>query len=149
MDFLSACVRGVAAPSSAPVEPKDAPVSAFDANVAAGGDSGFRSAYRLRKTDEFSSVFAFRKTLRGKRFEIRYRPNSAATARIGVVVAKKFVRFAVKRNLVKRIVRESFRLSREKLPHCDIVVRVVARLEVFDKRALRSEMDELLIGLPQ
>ncbi|MDR2239683.1 MAG: ribonuclease P protein component [Zoogloeaceae bacterium] len=128
-----------------PVEPKDAPASAPEA--AAGGDRRLRGAYRLRKTDEFSSVFAFRKALRGRRFEMRYRPNSVAGARIGVVIAKKFVRSAVNRNRVKRIVRESFRLSRERLPHCDIVVRVTARLETFDKRALRAEMDELFVSL--
>jgi ribonuclease P protein component len=41
-----------------------------------------------------------------------------------VVIAKKFVRSAVNRNLIRRIVRESFRLSRMKLPQRDIVVRV-------------------------
>jgi ribonuclease P protein component len=53
-----------------------------------------------------------------------YRPNSAATARLGVVIAKKHVRSAVNRNLVRRIVRESFRLIRAHLPKMDIVVRV-------------------------
>ena len=114
-----------------------------------GDDSGFRSEYRLSKTDEFSSVFAFRKALRGIHFDMLHRPNSADTARLGVVIAKKFVRSAVNRNLLRRIVRESFRLSRMKLPQRDIVVRVSARLDVPDRQALRVEIDEMFARLAQ
>lgn len=117
--------------------------------TSAGVDLGFRGEHRLRKTDEFSSVFAFRRTLRGRHFDVLHRPNSAATARIGVVVAKKFVRSAVNRNLIRRIVRESFRLSRARLPQRDIVVRVSARMVVFDRQALRGEIDELFARLTQ
>ena len=108
---------------------------------------GFRGEHRLRKTDEFSSVFAFRKSLRGRHFDLLHRPNSSVTARLGTVIAKKYVRSAVNRNLVKRIVRESFRLSRTKLPWRDIVVRVSARMETFDRLALRKEIDELFSQL--
>lgn len=148
MVSLSACVREVAVLSSALVAPRDAPASASEVAVAVV-DRGFRCEYRLRKTDEFSSVFAFRRAIRGKHFEARYRPNSTASARIGVVVSKKYVRSAVNRNLVKRIVRESFRLMRVKLPHCDIVVRVSTRLERLDRRALRGEIDEIFVRLNQ
>ena len=67
----------------------------------------------------------------------------------GVVIAKKFVRSAVSRNLTRRIVRESFRLSRMKLPQRDIVVRVSARLDTPDRQALRKEIDGLFARLVQ
>lgn len=134
--------------SSAPAAPRDAPVSAFEV-AEAGVDLGFRGEYRIRKTDEFSSVFAFRRTLRGKHFDMLHRPNSVATARLGVVIAKKFVRSAVSRNLVRRIVRESFRLSRMKLPRRDIVVRVSVHMDTPDRRVLRVEIDELFARLAQ
>ena len=108
-----------------------------------GNDSGFRSEYRLSKTDEFSSVFAFRKALRGIHFDMLHRPNSAATARLGVVIGKKFVRSAVKRNLVRRIVRESFRQLRPQLPARDLVVRVRSRVVVVDRGAVRDELSVL------
>lgn len=146
MVSLFACVRVGDAPLFVPVEPKDALASASEVAVA-GVDLGFRSEHRLRKTDEFSSVFAFRKTLRGKHFNLLHRPNSAATARIGLVIAKKFVRSAVNRNLIRRIVRESFRLSRSKLPQSDIVVRVSARMDTPDRHVLRAEIDELFARL--
>lgn len=122
--------------------------SVFDVS-AAGVELGFRSQYRLSKTDEFSSVFAFRKILRAKNFDLLHRPGSAATARIGVIVAKKYVRSAVNRNLVRRIVRESFRLLRARLPNKDIVVRVSTCIERPDRRVLRGEIDELLACLTQ
>lgn len=146
MVFSFACVRAADVPSSAPVEPRDARASAFEV-TGAGVGLGFRDEHRLRKTDEFSSVFAFRRTLRGKYFDLSCRPNSNDTARIGVVIAKKFIRSAVNRNLVRRIVRESFRLSRSKLPHRDIVVRVSARMNEPDRRALRVDIDELFARL--
>jgi ribonuclease P protein component len=143
-----ACVRAADVLLSARDAPRDALVSAFEV-AEAGVDLGFRSEYRIRKTDEFSSVFAFRKTLRGKHFDILHRPNSLATARLGVIIAKKFVRSAVSRNLTKRIVRESFRLSRMRLPQRDIVVRVSIRMDTLDRQALRKEIDELFARLVQ
>lgn len=144
-----ACARVVDVQSSAPAAPRDAHVSAFEVVAVADVDLGFRGEYRIRKTDEFSSVFAFRKTLRGTHFDMLHRPNAAASARLGVVIAKKFVRSAVSRNLIRRIVRESFRLSRMKLLHHDIVVRVSARMETFDRQALRREIDEMFARLAQ
>lgn len=148
MVFSFACVRVVDVPSSVPAEPRDAHASASEV-TGAGVGLGFRDEHRLRKTDEFSSVFAFRRVFRGKFFELMHRPNSANTARIGVVIAKKFIRSAVNRNLVRRIVRESFRLSRSKLPHRDIVVRVSVRVDFPDRHALRLDIDELFARLAQ
>lgn len=68
---------------------------------------------------------------------------------MGVIVAKKFIRSAVNRNLVRRIVRESFRLIRDKLPKKDIVVRVSARMDRPDRRVLREEIDELFARMTQ
>jgi ribonuclease P protein component len=150
MVFLSACVRAVDVLLFVHVAQKGALASASEFEMAEpDGDSGFRSEYRLRKTDEFSSVFAFRRALRSKHFDMHHRSNLSDTARLGVVIGKKFVRSAVKRNLVRRIVRESFRLSRTKLPQRDIVVRVSARMDTPNRRALRGEIDELFARLAQ
>ena len=50
------------------------------------------------------------------------RPNNLGQARIGFVISKKNVRQAVKRNRVRRIIRESFRLNQHNLPAVDIVI---------------------------
>lgn len=50
------------------------------------------------------------------------RPNNLGQARIGFVISKKNVRLAVKRNRVRRIIRESFRLNQHNLPAVDIII---------------------------
>ncbi len=49
------------------------------------------------------------------------RPNGLKEARLGLIVAKKNVRLAVKRNRIKRVVRNSFRLNQQPLEALDII----------------------------
>ena len=102
--------------SSAHAVPRVVTASPSEVVSPTGADQGFRSAHRLHKTDEYSSVFAFRRALRGRFYMVHYRPNSLDTARLGVVVAKKLAKRANVRNLVKRIAREIFRRQRAELP---------------------------------
>lgn len=106
-------------------------------------DQGFRPSYRLRKTDEFSSVFAFRKSLRSAHFQLLYRPNGSASARLGTVMAKKLAKRAVERNLLKRLGRESFRAVRSELLHYDFVLRLAVSPTQATKGQLRAELDGL------
>ncbi len=62
------------------------------------------------------------------------------TARLGLVVTKKGNPLAVRRNRIKRQVREAFRLQRTQLPPVDIVIQVFSAIE--DSR-LTSELDRL------
>jgi ribonuclease P protein component len=76
----------------------------------------FARRYRLTKTDEFSSVFGFRKAIRSAHFLLHYRIREASEApgaRLGIVVAKRLLKRSVDRNLVRRLIREAFRLQRE------------------------------------
>lgn len=50
------------------------------------------------------------------------RPNQLGHARIGFVISKKNVRQAVKRNRVRRIMRESFRLNQQAVPAVDMII---------------------------
>ncbi len=115
----------------------------------AGADQGFRSAHRLHKTDEYSSVFAFRRALRGRFYILHYRPNGLDTARLGVVVAKKLAKHANTRNLVKRIARELFRRHREALPALDMVVRLQAPVAKATRAELNQDLLALLHKLPR
>jgi ribonuclease P protein component len=107
-------------------------------------DQGFGHAYRLCKTDEFSSVFAFRRAIRGRFYTVHYRPNELDTARLGVTVVKKLVRRANGRNLVKRIAREIFRRQRGSLPSCDLVVRLHAPVANASRAELNRDLRHLL-----
>ncbi len=59
------------------------------------------------------------------------------------MVAKRFVKRAHARNLLKRIMREAFRHIRPELKPLDIVLRLNARPDPLDRRLLRAEIDAL------
>ena len=107
----------------------------------------FPRLYRLTKTDEFSSVFGFRKAIRSPHFLLHYRvkvPAEAEGARLGLVVAKRLLRRSVDRNLVRRLARECFRTMRPDLLSRDLVLRLASRPAQLDRKNLASEIRSLL-----
>ena len=111
----------------------------------------FARRYRLTKTDEFSSVFGFRRAIRGKLLTLHYQPRAAdcSEARLGVVVGENLLKRAVDRNRVKRVIREQFRCLRVKLPICDLIVRLSAKPKPLDGKVLAAEFVSLLQKLPR
>ncbi len=86
----------------------------------------------LRKTDEFSSVFSFRKRVAARYMALHYLPNQLMHARLGLVVSKKIAKSSVARNYMRRVLRECFRLQFTQIAHVDLIVRVQKK---FDRRA--------------
>lgn len=80
---------------------------------------------------------------------LHYRPRDHGSdpARLGLVVGKKFLKAAVSRNLVKRLVRERFRHMRPQLPACDVVMRLVAKPQRLDRQAVAAEAEQLFARL--
>jgi len=115
--------------------------------IAVKSGAAFPKKYRLTKTDEFSSVFGFRKAIRSPHFLLHYRLRGAEEipeARLGLVVPKKLLKRAVDRNLVRRLARESFRKTRSQLPARDLVLRLMAKVDPLDRQALANEIRSLL-----
>ncbi len=112
------------------------------------GCAAFPKTYRLTKTDEFSSVFGFRKAIRSRHFLLHYRVRAAEEvmtgARLGVVVAKRLLRRSVDRNLVKRLARENFRILRCRLLARDFILRLSTKPVPLDRRVLAEEIRALL-----
>ena len=115
-------------------------------DVTPGESRPFPRQYRLTKTDEYSSVFGFRRAIRGKLFLLHYGPRKPAgePARLGLVIGKKLLKHAVQRNLVKRIAREHFRLLHSQLPARDILFRLAVKLKKPDRREVAAEIVHLL-----
>jgi ribonuclease P protein component len=117
------------------------------AGLRAVSTAAFPKRYRLIKTDEYSSVFGFRRVLKSRHFLLHYRPRSPEEvpgARLGLVVAKRFLRRSVDRNLVRRLAREQFRLMRACLRSSDFVLRLAVRPPVLDRQAMAQEIRGLL-----
>lgn len=85
---------------------------------------GFPPRFKLKKTDEFSSVFSFRRRIGGAFLAVHYMPGNLDFPRLGIVVGKKLVRRAHDRNYIKRVLREIFRLRSQNCPPVDMVIRV-------------------------
>ena len=60
---------------------------------------------------------------------IRVKKNSTEHARLGLVIAKRVFSKAVRRNRIKRIIRDHFRKKVNDLPSVDVVIQVFAELK--------------------
>lgn len=61
---------------------------------------------------------------------------------MGLAISKKNVRRAVDRNLIKRLIRESFRIRQPQLGGLDIIVMARRNLPIGDRSALRDSLDK-------
>jgi len=85
-------------------------------------DQRFPRANRLTKPSDFTEVFKSPKRLDDGNFIILFKPNGLGRARLGLAISRKNIRLASARNRIKRIIRESFRRSKDELKGFDIVV---------------------------
>lgn len=108
---------------------------------------GFPGRYKLKKTDEFSSVFSFRRRIYGECLVLHHQPNGLETPRLGIVVGKKVARRAVARNYMRRVLREWFRLNREQIGALDLVIRVQKPFARADRERIQQELQNLLLRL--
>lgn len=89
--------------------------------------------YLLRKKSEYDNVYRHGKRVHGKNFSLILMPNNLEHNRLGISIHGQ-LKGAVKRNRIKRIIREFFRLNRrflqeksresQELPSMDIVITV-------------------------
>lgn len=107
----------------------------------------FDRKLRLSGPTEFQGAFKGRCKLRTQSLSMFANPNGLSHPRLGINIAKKHIRSAVKRNSVKRIIRESFRAQKEKITGLDVVIVVSRALETQDKLLLRSLVDKQWLKL--
>ncbi len=85
---------------------------------------GLPKTFRLHLKNDFKDIIHNARRAQGEGMVIWWRPSlrSGARTRLGVVVSRK-LGGAVVRNRVKRLLRESFRLNREKIkPGTDLII---------------------------
>jgi len=91
---------------------------------------GFSPQLRLKKPVEYKKVFARPVKSSDQYFTLLAIKNDFDHPRLGLAIAKKNIRKAVHRNMIKRAVRENFRMQQQSLGNIDIVV--LARREAVD-----------------
>lgn len=99
---------------------------------------------KMIKTDDFSSVFNFRKRISMQYLAIHYQPNLHQRARLGLVVGKKIAKLAVNRNYMRRVLREFFRTQQHDICHVDLIIRVQKKFTKVDFIQIKQEFDSLI-----
>jgi len=95
----------------------------------ANNDFSFPPQRRLKKPAEYKKVFAKPVKSSDQYFTLLAIKNDLDHPRLGLAIAKKNIKKAVDRNVIKRTVRENFRMQQH-LGNMDIVV--LARKEAVD-----------------
>ena len=87
-----------------------------------GPDASFKRAHRIKKKKDFEKIFERRTLFRGQTFTAYVLPTSLDFSRVGLVTSRK-VGNAVRRNRIRRLLRECFRLNKALLgPGLDVVL---------------------------
>ena len=102
----------------------------------------FPPQLRLKKPAEYKNVFANPVKSSDTYFTLLATKNDFDHPRLGLAIAKKNIKKAVHRNMIKRTVRENFRIKQQNLGGIDIVV--LARKEAIDAPAdlLRKSLEK-------
>jgi ribonuclease P protein component len=109
----------------------------------------FTHTARLSQPDHYRRVFDSPEyKVSSGAFLLLAAPGATLTSRLGVVVAKKNVRRAVRRSLIKRLVREQFR--RHPFDKAiDLVVLARSGADQMDNPSVWEELDRLWRALGQ
>jgi ribonuclease P protein component len=89
-------------------------------------------------------VFAHKRSVAGKFFQVYAKLNGLKNARLGITVSKRFVPHATARNYCKRLARETFRGHRDTLSGVDLVVRARAVVLRSASDQAREEILDLM-----
>ena len=104
---------------------------------------------KLSQPDHYRRVFENPKyKVSSGAFLLLAAPGATPSSRLGVVVAKKNIRRAVRRNRIKRLVREQFRLDPFDAA-IDLVVLARSGADQLDNPSVWQELDKLWRTLKQ
>jgi len=89
--------------------------------MSGGGASRFPSSMRVKRRKDFDRIYREGSTWKGRCFSLHVLA-CVDGKRMGIVISRKWGN-AVKRNRMKRLLREAFRLNAHRLPNAAIIVR--------------------------
>ncbi|PCK08665.1 MAG: ribonuclease P protein component [Alteromonadaceae bacterium] len=99
---------------------------------------------RLLSSSDYSPIFDKAQIkVSHQRFLILARKTERSHPRLGIVVAKKNVKHAVKRNRLKRLIRDTFRTKQHKMPSIDAIVLARQGTESLSNQELIEILNNL------
>ena len=110
-------------------------------------------AYLLRKKSEYDNVYQHGKRVHGENFSLILLPNKLAHNRLGISIHGQ-LKGAAKRNRIKRIIREFFRINkgflqgksskRCELPFVDVIITVRKGFSLENPTEIAGAVNHLL-----
>ncbi|MCH7510338.1 MAG: ribonuclease P protein component [Proteobacteria bacterium] len=104
-------------------------------------DCSYQQHQRLISKADFSRIFEKNLRSSDSLFTVLGKNNDLGYARLGMAISMKIAGNAVRRNRLKRTVRESFRQAGDTLPAIDFVVMARAGAASADRSKLRHSLD--------
>lgn len=101
----------------------------------------FIRSLRLRRSGDFQKIFRLGNKQKQGCLVVYTKLNGLGYARLGLAIAKKVIPRATSRNRLKRLIRESFRLSQHRLPDIDIVIAVTNR-SLYNNQVFLCDLDK-------
>ena len=102
----------------------------------------FRPHEHLRRPADFQAVYDRRRSAADGTLVVYARENGLGYSRVGLSVSKKFGP-AVRRNRIRRLLREAFRLSKEELPVGYDLVLVPRPRDEYELNDIRNSLGRL------
>ena len=109
------------------------------------GTARFSKAARLRHRQEFLRAQAQGKRLHTRHFGVTLAPMAEGQPRLGLVATRRLGK-AVRRNRVKRLLREFFRRHRTTLPAFDLVIMAKKGAAALEYHQVEEELGRLLFS---
>jgi ribonuclease P protein component len=103
----------------------------------------FPCANRLLNKAEFGRVFDAPAKIYAKYFLAIVRVNEQPVTRLGMIISKRKIAKSVGRNRVRRLIRESFRLRRSRLPAVDLIVLPKPETAGLSNQVLYQDLEKL------
>ena len=104
----------------------------------------FRPCHRLRSAADFERVYRSGKRAGDSLFAVNALANEVGFARLGMSVSTRTVGNSVRRNRVRRIIREVFRERRPDLPGVDLVVTSRPGARGAERPAIVTSLERLI-----
>jgi ribonuclease P protein component len=111
--------------------------------VPAATGAAFPRAARLLKAADFARLRGISRRLGTRHFSAEVAANTHEGPRLGLAISKRVSKKAVRRNRIKRIARDSFRLTRHDLPAVDILLIARSSADLEQNATLRDELVKL------
>ena len=125
--------------------------SGHPSSVSPVSTASFPRSLRLLHGAEVEACFATRQRVAGRYFLIHWAHSAQGNARLGLAVSRKVDRRAVRRNRLKRVLRDHFRRHHRLLPALDLVVLPKREACAASTAQLQADLQQLwqrLAALP-